>query len=214
MKPLLLYISISVESYYEKNCWKLLILLRCRKAHSFQTIKDNDLKFGYNKLKTFPYLLYNPRNKPSMSVLVGSVQLIILNNSTSPKMYIKMYLNWFRIYLKDFGLWVFKDMQTLPPPPPSVSFAPVLMKDAQYAESNVKKNSAFCMFTLWDMVIFVLKTANFRWIFTITWKIKIGKIDFSFVSAHYASFMTVGSKLGRGGGGVCISLVGTEPLQA
>ena len=37
------------------------------------------------------------------------------------------------------------------------------------------------------------------------------KIDFSFVSGHCASFMIVGSK--TEGGGVCVSLVGTEPKQ-
>ena len=36
------------------------------------------------------------------------------------------------------------------------------------------------------------------------------KISFSFVSAHCASVMKVGSKLRRRGGGVCLSLVGTE----
>ena len=44
---------------------------------------------------------------------------------------------------------------------------------------------------------------------TMTRKIKIGKLFFSFVSARYASLMKVGSKLR--GGRVCLSLVGTEP---
>ena len=43
-------------------------------------------------------------------------------------------------------------------------------------------------------------------------KNKNWKIDVSFVSAHCTSFMKVGSKLRRGG--VCISLVGTEPYSA
>ena len=42
-------------------------------------------------------------------------------------------------------------------------------------------------------------------------KKKHRKIDFSFVSAHSASLMKTGSKLGEGGGRVCISLVGTGP---
>ena len=104
-----------------KNSWKLPKLLRCRNAHNFQTIENYDLKFRYNKLKTFSYLLYIPRNKPSMSVTLGIVRLIVLNDSTTPKMYIKMYFNCFLIFLKDFKPWVFKDMQTPPPlPSPSV----------------------------------------------------------------------------------------------
>jgi len=34
-----------VESYDEKNCWKLPKLLRCRKAPTFKTFKDIDPKF-------------------------------------------------------------------------------------------------------------------------------------------------------------------------
>ena len=36
----------------------------------------------------------------------------------------------------------------------------------------------FAIFSFWDMVIFVLKTSNFWWIFTITRKIKVGKLIF------------------------------------
>ena len=42
-------------------------------------------------------------------------------------------------------------------------------------------------------------------------KNKNQKIDFSFVSAHCASSIKTGSKL-RGGVGICISLVGNNPL--
>ena len=47
---------------------------------------------------------------------------------------------------------------------------------------------------------------NFRWIFTITRKInrKNRKINFSFDSAHCASFMKIGSKLRGGRGGLHI----------
>ena len=45
IKPSEFKISISVESYDEKNYWKWPKLLGCRKAHSFQTIKDIDSKF-------------------------------------------------------------------------------------------------------------------------------------------------------------------------
>ena len=44
---------------------------------------------------------------------------------------------------------------------------------------------------------------------TITRKIKIANLFFSFVSAHCASYRKVGSKLR--GKGVCLPLVGTEP---
>ena len=50
MKPSEFKISISTESYDEKNYWKLPKLLRCRKSHSFQTIKDINSKFWLNTL--------------------------------------------------------------------------------------------------------------------------------------------------------------------
>ena len=50
-------ISISVESYQEKTVQQVTILLRWRKAHSFQTIRDIDLKFWYHKLKTWLKIL-------------------------------------------------------------------------------------------------------------------------------------------------------------
>ena len=54
-------------------------------------------------------------------------------------------------------------------------------------------------------------TPNFWWIFHNISKIKNRRIFvlfFLFYSAHCASFMKVGSKLR---GGVCLSLIGTEP---
>ena len=62
------------------------------------------------------------------------------------------------------------------------------------------------------MVIFVLKTINFRLIFTITRKIKIRMIenDFSFDSAHCASFIKMEAKLR--GWVVYIFLVGKKTL--
>ena len=36
---------LSVKSYDKKNCRKFMNFQRCRKAHSFQTIKDSDSKF-------------------------------------------------------------------------------------------------------------------------------------------------------------------------
>ena len=49
----------------------------------------------------FHYLLLFPRNKPSKSVTVGSDRFIVLNDSASPKMVMKMYFN-FVDYLKSF----------------------------------------------------------------------------------------------------------------
>ena len=62
------------------------------------------------------------------------------------------------------------------------------------------------------MVIFVLKSPQFSMNFHDNSKNKNLKIDFSFVSAHYASSIKNESKLRRrGGGGFCISLVGKIP---
>ena len=64
----------------------------------------------------------------------------------------------------------------------------------------------FLFFELWSFLY-----PNFRWIFHDKSKNKNQKIDFSFDSAHCASFIKNGAKL-RGGGGVCISLVGKYPI--
>ena len=42
------------------------------------------------------YLTYSPRNKPPKSVIVESCRFIVLNDSASPKMVIKIYFNFFR----------------------------------------------------------------------------------------------------------------------
>ena len=81
----------------------------------------------------------------------------------------------------------------------------IYMKDAECAESKEKSCQIFPIFIFRVMVIFVLKTANFRLIFRITRKLKI---DFSFHSALCASFVKMGAKLRKG---VCISLLGTGP---
>ena len=68
--------------------------------------------------------------------------------------------------------------------PPPLSFAPIFMKDAHSAESNdsdfyrVDSIYFFLIFNFRVKVIFVLKTVNFRCIFTKTRKIKIEKLIF------------------------------------
>ena len=62
------------------------------------------------------------------------------------------------------------------------------------------------------MVIFVLKSPHFSMNFHENSKNKNRKINFSFDSAHRASFMKMRAQL-RGGEGVCISLLGTGPLH-
>ena len=61
------------------------------------------------------------------------------------------------------------------------------------------------------MVIFVLKTANFQWICAVNRKKEIGKIWKLIFHPfqHIPHFMKMGAKLMVGG--VCVSLVGTEP---
>ena len=46
------------------------------------------------------YLLYYPRNKPSKSIIAGPDWFIVLNDSASLKMVIKMYFNFLRFFLK------------------------------------------------------------------------------------------------------------------
>ena len=45
-----------------------------------------------------PYLLYFPKNKPSQSVMVGRGRFIVLYDSASPEIVIKMYLNCFPFF--------------------------------------------------------------------------------------------------------------------
>ena len=59
----------------------------------------------------------------------------------------------------------------------------IYMKDAECAETNEKSIFRILrFFSFWDMVIFVPKIGNFRWIFstksTMTWKIKIWNMIF------------------------------------
>ena len=51
------------------------------------------------------YFLYFPRNKKLKSVTVRSGRIIVLNNSASPKMAIKMYFNFFNSFLKVLELF-------------------------------------------------------------------------------------------------------------
>ena len=75
---------ISVEIYIEKNCCKWSIWLRCRKAHSFETIRDVNPKFWKQNLYTWmkvmskfhvSIILYLPKNKPSNNITVGLGQV-------------------------------------------------------------------------------------------------------------------------------------------
>jgi len=52
-----------------------------------------------------PYLIYLTRIKPSNSVNVGQAQFIVLNDSANLKMVIKMYLHFFRFFLKVLELF-------------------------------------------------------------------------------------------------------------
>ena len=75
------------------------------------------------------------------------------------------------------------------------------MKDAECAETNEK--SVFATFSFRDMVDFVLKigqfSMNFKYKIDHNSKTKNWKIDFSFVSAHFASSIKTGSELRWGG---------------
>ena len=93
-----------------KLWWKWSKRLRSQKMHSFQTIKDTDPKFWKPKLKTWMKVVWKfhannlyafreiCRQRPLRSVQVGSGQFIVLNNSASPKMVMKMYFNFFRFF--------------------------------------------------------------------------------------------------------------------
>ena len=59
---------------------------------------------------------------------------------------------------------------------PPFSFSPIIMKDAKCVESNEKSIFRFLFFELWSFLN--SKHPNFRWIFTITRQIKIGKLIF------------------------------------
>ena len=77
------------------------------------------------------------------------------------------------------------------------------MKDAEWAESKEKSYFRFLFFKLWSfLVIIVLKSPQISMNFLDNSKNKNRNVNFSFDSAHCASFMKMGSKLrgeGRGG---------------
>ena len=81
-----------------KNCWKWLKLLRWKKTHIFQTIKDiANLNEDCVKILR-PYLLCFQRNEPSKSVTVGRAGpgwFVVSKESACPKMVIKMHFNFF-----------------------------------------------------------------------------------------------------------------------
>ena len=87
----------------------------------------------------------------------------------------------------------------------------IYIRDAEYAETNEKSIFRFFEKSIFRaMVIFVLKSPQFSMNFhdnskNKNWKNR--KKDFSFISAHFASFMKVGSKL-RGEGGSAYPLLG------
>ena len=81
------------------------------------------------------------------------------------------------------------------------------MKDAKCAESNGKSSFQCLFFELsWK---FIENCGLLCTKMTITGQIKIGKIDFSFISAYCASSMKMGANLREGV--VCISSLGTGP---
>ena len=82
------------------------------------------------------------------------------------------------------GYFPIKDMQT---PPLPLSFAPVLMKDAQCAESNEKNQFSEYYFT--SCRENSLKIGSFEYKNSHNSENKNQKTDFSFVSVHSASFM-------------------------
>ena len=98
------------EFSYDKNCWKLVKLLCCRKAHSFQTINDIDSKF-YSKNWRFEWRLC--QNFTSLSLIlsdksavkdcygrVGLGRFINLNDSGSPEMVITCTAAWIKNHFR------------------------------------------------------------------------------------------------------------------
>ena len=85
-----------------------------------------------------------------------------------------------------------KDVQT--PSSPTLSFAPILMEDAQYAETNEKSIFRFLFFELWSILYSksIEQLTNYEYKnnhISQTKNQKNWKTDFSFVSTHSASFM-------------------------
>ena len=82
------------------------------------------------------------------------------------------------------------------------------MKDAECADRSKNYISVFSDFHFSSYGHFCTKDYQFLMNFPDNSKNKIRKIDFSFVSAHPASFMKTGSNLRAGG--VCISFEGKK----
>ena len=70
---------------WRKNCWKLPKLLPCRKVHSFQV----PISYTFREMRC---------QRAMWSGRAGSDRFIVLNDSASPKMVIKIYLNIFRFF--------------------------------------------------------------------------------------------------------------------
>ena len=78
--------------------------------------------------------------------------------------------------------------------------------------SWIERQITFKIFIFRVMVIFVLKSANFRWIFAITLKTKIGKLFFYSIQ-HIAHLSWKFDHIWEGGGGgACVSLIGNSPF--
>ena len=88
-----------------------------------------------------------------------------------------------------------------PPPPPQ--FGSRFNERCAVRWIEWKNNiPIFAIFSLWDMVIFVLKTIIFWWIFTITRKIKIGKLFFH--SFQHIAHLSWNWDQKWGGGGLVV----------
>ena len=89
------------------------------------------------------------------------------------------------------------------------------MQDPESGESKEKSNFRFFWFLFFKLWSFSYSNHhNFRWIFTITRKIKIEKIvQYIFHTIQHIAHLSWkwDQNWGRGARGVCISLVGTEP---
>ena len=85
----------------------------------------------------------------------------------------------------------------------------IFMKDADRLNRKKNQISDFSDFHFSRYGHFCTKYhPNFRWIFTITWKIKIGILTFHSIQQYCASFMKTGSKLGgEEEGGRCLYIL-------
>ena len=76
------------ENYRNNNVAKKLIVLKLSIAQ-IEDLNEDCVKVSG------PYLIYFLRKKPSKSVTVGSGLFIVLSDSASPEMIIKLYFNFF-----------------------------------------------------------------------------------------------------------------------